>query len=131
MNIFKKILNKFIIWCTVKRGYARLLDNMCRIYIGSLNKKWDMQKYKQLDDVRIVAESDGLWFEEMRILIQEISLLIKQQADKQLFYVANARLIKLSEILDLDDEEFAEKFQEKYKSSVYQYNLKLLDSILK
>lgn len=131
MNIFKKILNKFIIWCTVKRGYARLLDNMCRIYIGSLNKKWDIQKYKQLDDVRIVAESDGLWFEEMRILIQEISLLIKQQADKQLFYVANARLIKLSEILDLDDEEFAEKFQEKYKSSVYQYNLKLLDSILK
>ena len=72
------------------------------------------QEYEKLENARILAQSEEHWFEELQILIDEISILIEKQGDKQLFYVANARLLELSRVFDMTDEAFIERFKENY-----------------
>ena len=73
--------------------------------LETLCKKWSKEEYEKLENARILAQSEEHWFEELQILIDEISILIEKQGDKQLFYVANARLLELSRVFDMTDED--------------------------
>ena len=115
MNIFKKTLLKLVLSYAERTGFT--MQKICalhRLSNDALCKKWDIQEYQKVEEIRMLAQSEEHWFEELYILIDEISLLIKIQGDKQLFYAANARLSELSQIFDMDDDVFADKFMENY-----------------
>ncbi|MBR1947097.1 MAG: CHAT domain-containing protein [Bacteroidaceae bacterium] len=115
MNIFKKLFLKWAIWSAEKTGYTmQKIVALRYVSYESLRKEWSLEEYKKLDAARMLAQSEEHWFEELQILIDEVSLLIKIEGDRQLFYEANKRLQELSEIFDMDDEAFAEKFKENY-----------------
>lgn len=132
MNIFKKVVLKWAIWSAEKTGYTMQKIGALRYAsLETLCKKWSLEEYEKLEDARMLAQSEEHWFEELQILIDEISLLIKKQGDKQLFYVANERLYELAEGFDMEDEAFVEKFKEKYLCVTNQQILKQVDPSLK
>ena len=115
MNIFKKALLKCVLWSAEKTGYTMQKIGALRYAaLYPLRKKYDVQVYKELEDARMLAQSEEHWFEELQILIDEISILIEKQGDKHLFYVANARLYELAEVFDMEDDVFADKFKKNY-----------------
>ena len=99
--------------------------------LNPLRKKWDVQVYKELEDARMLAQSEEHWFEELQILIDEISILIEKQGDKHLFYVANARLYELAEVFDMEDDVFADKFKKNYLCFNNRQILKQVEPCLK
>ena len=132
MNIFKKAFLRWAIWSAEKTGYTMQKIGALRYAaLYPLRKKWDVQVYKELEDARMLAQSEEHWFEELQILIDEISILIEKQGDKQLFYVANARLLELSRVFDMTDEAFIETFKENYMCFSNQQILKQIDPCLK
>lgn len=129
MNIFKKAFLKVSFLASQQLGYIQQIVGMLfSIVIDPLRKKWSLEGYKQLEDVRRFAQDEDVWFEELVILLEEIKLLIKNKADKQLFYTANARLSELSEFFDMDDDAFANKFKEVY---LHYQNQRILNQIIK
>ena len=131
MFFFKKMLLKWAIWSAEKTGYTmQKLGALRYASLNPLRKKWDVQVYKELEDARMLAQSEEHWFEELQILIDEISILIEKQGDKQQFYVANARLFELSKVFDMTDEAFIERFKENYMSFNNQQILKQILSAI-
>lgn len=132
MNFFKKILIRWAIWSAEKTGYTMQKIGALRYAsLETLCKKWSKEEYEKLENARILAQSEEHWFEELQILIDEISILIEKQGDKQLFYVANARLLELSRVFDMTDEAFIERFKENYMCFSNQQILKQIDPCLK
>lgn len=132
MNFFKKIFIRWAIWSAEKTGYTMQKIGALRYAsLETLCKKWSKEEYEKLETARILAQSEEHWFEELQILIDEISILIEKQGDKQLFYVANARLLELSRVLDMTDEAFIERFKENYMCFSNQQILKQIDPCLK
>lgn len=132
MNFFKKILIRWAIWSAEKTGYTMQKIGALRYEsLETLCKKWSKEEYEKLENARILAQSEEHWFEELQILIDEISILIEKQGDKQLFYVANARLLELSRVFDMTDEAFIERFKENYMCFSNQQILKQIDPCLK
>ena len=99
--------------------------------VMSLSKKWSMEEYEKLEEARLLAQKEEHWLEELQCLVDQVSILIKYQGDKQLFYAANKRLKELSVIFDMDDEAFKAKFQEKYMSFTDVRILKQVDPCLR
>ena len=86
MNFFKKILIRWAIWSAEKTGYTMQKIGALRYAsLETLCKKWSKEEYEKLENARILAQSEEHWFEELQILIDEISILIEKQGDKQLF----------------------------------------------
>ena len=132
MNIFKKVFLKWALWSAEKTGYTMQKIGALRYAsLETLCKKWSLEEYEKLEDARLLSQSEEHWFEELQILIDEISLLIKKQGDKKLFYVANERLYELAEVFDMEDEAFVEKFKENYLCFTNQQILKQVDPSLK
>ena len=132
MNIFKKAFLKWALWSAEKTGYTMQKIGALRYAsLETLCKKWSLEEYEKLEDARLLSQSEEHWFEELQILIDEISLLIKKQGDKKLFYVANERLYELAEVFDMEDEAFVEKFKENYLCFTNQQILKQVDPSLK
>ena len=132
MNIFKKTLLKWAIWSAEKTGYTMQKIGALRYAsLETLCKKWSQEEYEKLENARMLAQSEEHWFEELQILIDEISILIEKQGDKQLFYDANARLLELSKVFDMEDEIFVNKFKENYLCLSNQQILKQIDPSLK
>ena len=132
MNIFKKVFLKCALWSAEKTGYTMQKIGALRYAsLETLCKKWSLEEYEKLEDARLLSQSEEHWFEELQILIDEISLLIKKQGDKKLFYVANERLYELAEVFDMEDEAFVEKFKENYLCFTNQQILKQVDPSLK
>lgn len=132
MNIFKKALLRLAIWSAEKTGYTmQKIGALSYASLETLYKKWSQKEYENLENVRMLAQSEEHWFEELQILIEEVSILIEKQGDKQLFYVANARLYELAEVFDMEDEAFAEKFKENYLCFTNQQILKQIEPSLK
>ena len=129
MNIFKKALLKWALWSAEKTGYTMQKIGALRYAsLETLCKEWSQEEYEKLENARMLAQSEEHWFEELQILIDEISILIEKQADKQLFYEANARLLK---VFDMEDEIFVKKFKENYLCFTNQQILKQVDPSLK
>lgn len=132
MNIFKKALLKWALWSAEKTGYTMQKIGALRYAsLETLCKEWSQEEYEKLENARMLAQSEEHWFEELQILIDEISILIEKQADKQLFYEANARLLELSKVFDMEDEIFVKKFKENYLCFTNQQILKQVDPSLK
>lgn len=132
MNIFKKAFLRWAIWSAEKTGYTMQKIGALRYAaLYPLRKKWDVQVYKELQDARMLAQSEEHWFEELQILIDEISILIEKQGDKHLFYVANARLYELAEVFDMEDDVFADKFKKNYLCFNNQQIFKQVEPCLK
>lgn len=132
MNIFKKAFLKWALWSAEKTGYTMQKIGALRYAsLVTLCKKWSQEEYEKLENARMLAQSEEHWFEELQILIDEISILIEKQADKQLFYEANARLLELSKVFDMEDEIFVKKFKENYLCFTNQQILKQVDPSLK
>ena len=132
MNIFKKAFLRRAIWSAEKTGYTMQKIGALRYAaLYPLRKKWDVQVYKELEDARMLAQSEEHWFEELQILIDEISILIEKQGDKHLFYVANARLYELAEVFDMEDDVFADKFKKNYLCFNNRQILKQVEPYLK
>ena len=132
MNIFKKTFLKWAIWSAEKTGYTMQKIGALRYAsLVSLYKKWELKEYEKWESARILAQAEEHWFEELQILIDEISLLIKTKGDKQLFCEANARLLELSQVFDMGNEAFIEKFKENYLCFTNQQILKQINPCLK
>ena len=132
MNIFKKVFLRWAIWSAEKSGYTMQKIGALRYAsLETLCKKWSQKEFEKLEDARMLAQSEEHWLEELQILIDEISILIEKQGDKQLFYVANARLFELSKVFDMTDEAFIERFKENYMSFNNQQILKQIEPCLK
>ena len=132
MNIFKKAFLKWALWSAEKTGYTlQKIGALRYASLETLCKKWSKEEYEKLENARILAQSEEHWFEELQILIDEISILIEKQGDKQLFYEANARLLELSRVFDMTDEAFIERFKENYMCFTNQQILKQINPCLK
>ncbi len=132
MNIFKKALLKWALWSAEKTGYTlQKIGALRYASLETLCKKWSKEEYEKLENARKLAQSEEHWFEELQILIDEISILIEKQGDKQLFYEANARLLELSRVFDMTDEAFIERFKENYMCFTNQQILKQINPCLK
>lgn len=132
MNFFKKIFIRWAIWSAEKTGYTMQKIGALRYAsLETLCKKWSKEEYEKLENARILAQSEEHWFEELQILIDEISILIEKQGDKQLFYEANARLLELSRVFDMTDDAFIERFKENYMCFTNQQILKQINPCLK
>lgn len=116
MNVFRKILLNVSISLAEKAQYTmHQIDAMRQLALDTLDKKWDLKEYLNLENARLLAQEKEHWFEELQILIDQVSLIIREQKDKEFFYAANKRLLELSDVFNIDDEAFALKFNENYR----------------
>ena len=115
MNIIKKYLYKRAMSVAKRTGYIMQEIVLMRYdAILPLSKKWSASEYEKLESARLLAKSKDHWFEELQILLDEVSLLLEKHHDKQLYYAVNQRLKEMHDIFSLDHSVFAEKFKANY-----------------
>ena len=116
MNILQKLLLRGLLSMPEKYQFAMTqIDAMRALALDKLDKKWKLKGYQNLEKARLLAQEKEHWLGELQILMDQVSIIIREQQDKEFFYAANERLLELSDVFDMDDEAFASKFNEKYR----------------
>lgn len=140
MGIIKKVLastGKALSRLTLPHVCKYDNETMLRIIVARnlslsvLYKKWSEKAYEALEKARLTAQSKGFLLVELQMLLEEVSILIGRHKDKQLFYAANRRLIEMYRPFDINDDDFADKFNSKYKRADDTETTSKIDAFLK